>query len=148
MMGEDANTGSTDEQTTAADIDQGALAQLKRQLGELTGQELDLTEAQLINLFTAIGTRTDSDGSVTYRHLVLPRKFCSAARSMDVTGQAATAGNGAVTFLLSSFICATRTLGPPAGEPGGDARVDPAGLCHHRVQAGAEPSGPRGLYRP
>jgi hypothetical protein len=108
MMGEDANTGSTGEQTTAADIDQGALAQLKRQLGELTGQELDLTEAQLINLFTAIGARTDSDGSVTYRHIVLPRKFCSAARLMDVTGQAATAGNGAVTFLLSSFICATQ----------------------------------------
>jgi hypothetical protein len=107
-MGDDTNTGPTSEQTAAADIDQGALAQLKRQLGELTGQELDLTEAQIINLFTAIGARTDSDGLVTYRHIILPRKFCSDARLMDVTGQSVTAGTGAVTFLLSSFICATQ----------------------------------------
>jgi hypothetical protein len=107
-MGDDTNTGAAGEQPTAADIDHGALAQLKRQLGELTGQELDLTDAQIINLITAIGARTDNDGSVTYRHILLPRKFCSDTRLMDVTGQAATAGNGAVTFLLSSFICATQ----------------------------------------
>jgi hypothetical protein len=107
-MGDDTSTGPTGEQPTEADIDQGALAQLKQQLGELTGGELDLTDVQIINLFTAIGARTDSDGSVTYRHIVLPRKFCSGARLMDVTGQSVTAGNGAVTFLLSSFICATR----------------------------------------
>jgi hypothetical protein len=107
-MGDDTSTGPTGEQPTEADIDQGALAQLKQQLGELTGGELDLTDVQIINLFTAIGARTDSDGSVTYRHIVLPRKFCSGARLMDVTGQSVTAGNGAVTFLLSSFICATQ----------------------------------------
>jgi hypothetical protein len=96
-MGDDTNTGPTGEQTTAADFDQGALAQLKRQLGELTGGELDLTDVQVINLITAIGARTDSDGSVTYRHVLLPAKFCRGVRLMDVTGQAVTAGNGAVT---------------------------------------------------
>lgn len=106
-MGDDTNTGPTGEQTTAADIDQGALAQLKRQLEELAGRELDLTDVQVINLITAIGARTDSDGSVTYQHVILPRKFCRDARLMDVTGQVVTAGNGAVTFLLSSFICVT-----------------------------------------
>jgi hypothetical protein len=107
-MGDDTNTGPTGEQTTAADFDQGALAQLKRQLGELTGGELDLTDVQVINLITAIGARTDSDGSVTYRHVLLPAKFCRGVRLMDVTGQAVTAGNGAVTFLVSSFICVTQ----------------------------------------
>jgi hypothetical protein len=76
-MSGDANSGPAGEQPTAPDIDQGALAQLKRQLGELTGQELDLIDVQIINLITAIGARTDSDGSVTYRHVILPRKFCS-----------------------------------------------------------------------
>ena len=107
-MGEDTNTGPTGEQPTSADIDQDALAQLKRRLWELTGGELDLTDVQVINLITAIGARTDSDGSVTFRRIIFPGKFCGDARLMDVTGQAVTAGNGAVTFLLSSFICATR----------------------------------------
>ena len=47
-MGDDTNSGPTGEQPTSADIDQGALAQLKRQLGELTGGELDLTDVQVI----------------------------------------------------------------------------------------------------
>jgi hypothetical protein len=106
--GDDTNTGAAAEQPTAADIDQGALSQLKRQLGELTGGELDLTDVQVINLITAIGARTDSDGSVTHQRIIFPGKFCVGARLMDVTGQAVTAGNGAVTFLLSRFICATR----------------------------------------
>jgi hypothetical protein len=105
-MGDDTSTGPTGEETTAADIEQAALAQLRRQLGELTGGELELTDAQLINLVTAVGARTDSEGSVTHRRIILPGKFCTDARLLDVTGQAVTAGNGAVTFLLSSFICA------------------------------------------
>jgi hypothetical protein len=43
---------------------------------------------------------------VTHRRIIRPGKSCTDARLMDVTGQAVTAGNGAVTFLLSSFICA------------------------------------------
>jgi hypothetical protein len=45
-MSDDTNTGPTGEQPTAADIDPGTLAQLKRQLGELTGRDLDLTDIQ------------------------------------------------------------------------------------------------------
>jgi hypothetical protein len=113
-MGDDTSIGPTGEQPTAADIDQGALAQLRRQLGELTGGELDLTDMQIIKLFTAIGARTDSDGLVTYRRIIWPGKSCRDARLMDVTGQAVTTGTGAVTFLLSSFICATQlSVFPP-----------------------------------
>jgi hypothetical protein len=84
-MSGDASTRSSGEQTTAADIDQSALAQLKHQLGELTGQELDLTDAQIINLITAIGARTDSDGSVTFRHIVGSRNATPRTRSTSGT---------------------------------------------------------------
>ena len=63
-MGDDTNSGPTGEQPTSADIDQGALAQLKRQLGELTGGELDLTDVQVIKGGRAPGPARPRDQSV------------------------------------------------------------------------------------
>ena len=147
-MGEDTNIGPTGEQPTAVDIDQGALAQLRRQLGELTGGELDLTDVQVINLITAVGARTDSDGSVTYRHILLPRKFCNGARLMDVTGQAVTAGNGVVTFLLSSFICATRlSVLPPVNLVATPFSTQPVSATT-QYKLVPRPGRPRGVHRP
>ena len=108
-MGDDTNSGPTGEQPTAADLDQGGLAQLKRQLGELTAGELDLTEVQVINLSAAIGPEATARlGDLVAPHL--PGNLSGDARLLDVTGQVVTAGNGAVRFLLSSFLGVTRLL--------------------------------------
>ena len=117
-MSDDINTGPAGEQTTAADIDPGALAQLKRLLGELSGGELDLTDMQVRDLVPVFGipiaTTTRSDGKVTLRRFFGLPRVCRDAKLLDVAGQASTAGNGAVTLLLSDFLCVDRlSVDPP-----------------------------------
>jgi hypothetical protein len=82
------------------------LAELKRHVGGWRGGPA-LTDQQIFNLFFPVGAQTDTDGSVTFQSVVLPRTFCRGSILLDATGQVATAGNGAVTFLLSNFLCST-----------------------------------------
>ncbi len=106
-MDNNTNAEPTTEQAVVPGIDPATLADLKRQVGELTSGELPLTDQQIINLFYPVGAQTYTDGSVTFRSIIWPRKFCRDASLLDATGQVATDGTGTVTFLLSNFICST-----------------------------------------
>jgi hypothetical protein len=112
-MENDMNTEPNGEQTTVPDIDPGALAELKRQVGDLTGEQQPLTDQQIINLIHPVSAQTVTNGSVTFSGIILPQKFCRDFDLLDVTGQVATAGNGRVTFPLSAFICSPLNYVPP-----------------------------------
>jgi hypothetical protein len=89
------------------DIDENTLAELRRRLGDLAGEDLELTDQQILNFFFPVAMTTYTDGSVTFRHLVIPRKFCQTATLLDASSQNGTGGSGSVTFLLSSILCST-----------------------------------------
>jgi hypothetical protein len=113
-MENDMNTEPNGEQTTAPNIDPGALAELKRQLGELTSEQLPLTDQQIINLIHPVSAQTLTKGSVIFSGIIQQQKFCRDFDLLDATGQVVTAGNGRVTFLLSAFICSALNYVPPA----------------------------------
>jgi hypothetical protein len=112
-MENDMNTEPNGEQTTAPDIDPGALAELKRQVGDLTSQQQSLTDQQIINLIHPVSAQTVTKGSVMFSGIIVQQKFCRDFDLLDATGQVATAGNGRVTFLLSAFICSPLNYVPP-----------------------------------
>jgi hypothetical protein len=87
------------------DVDENALSELKRRLGELSKEDVVLTDQQILNFNVPVGATTYTDGSVTYRSLLIPRKFCQGSTLLDASGQVVTAANGQVTFLLSSILC-------------------------------------------
>jgi hypothetical protein len=86
-------------------IDENTLAELRRRLGDLAGEDVVLTDQQVLNFFYPVGATTYTDGSVTFRNLILPRKFCQDATLLDASGQTVTGGSGSVAFLLSGILC-------------------------------------------
>lgn len=86
-------------------IDENTLAELRRRLGTLAGEDVSLTDQQILNFFYPVGVTTYTDGSVTFRNLIFPRQFCRDATLLDASGQAFTSGSGNATFLLSGILC-------------------------------------------
>ncbi len=91
----------------APDVDENTLAELRRRLGDLAGEDVVLTDQQLLNFFYPVGATSYTSGSVTYRNLIFPRQFCQDANLLDASGQAFTGEDGTVTFLLSGILCST-----------------------------------------
>jgi hypothetical protein len=86
----------------------GKLDNLKKQLEDLAGREIDASREQLIQLNFAVGAQTyDNNGDVTSRSIIFPNKSCAIRRLLDASGSSTTEANGKVTFLLSGFLCAS-----------------------------------------
>jgi hypothetical protein len=84
------------------------LAELKKQLEDLAGQEIDVSPEQLIKLTFAIGLQSTADGEVISTLLIPPGKSCSRARLLDASGHSSTDATGQRSFLLSDFLCIGR----------------------------------------
>ncbi|HJR12196.1 MAG TPA: hypothetical protein VJ823_12405 [Rhodanobacteraceae bacterium] len=80
-------------------------AELKKQLEALAGHEIDLSPAQIFNLWYPVGANSTSDGSTTWRNIFFPGKRCNNATLLDVDGTSSTGSNGQRTFLLSDALC-------------------------------------------
>jgi hypothetical protein len=89
------------------DIDENKLAELRRRLTDLAGEDVVLTDQQILNIFFPIGATTSTEGSVAFRSVILPRKFCRNETLLDASGQSVTGASGSVTFLLSDTLCST-----------------------------------------
>lgn len=86
----------------------GKLDDLKKQLEDLAGREIDASREQLIQLNFPVGAQTyDDNGDVTFRSIIFPNKSCAVRRLLDASGSSTTGANGKVTFLLSGFLCAS-----------------------------------------
>ena len=94
-------------QGTTPDVDEDTLAELRRRLADLAGEDVVLTDQQLLSIFFPVGATTSTEGSVAFRSVILPRKFCRNETLLDASGQTVTGGNGSVTFLLSDVLCST-----------------------------------------
>lgn len=85
------------------------LGELKKQLEDITGEEVQATPDQLAIFSFPVGAAFYEDtAQVLFRRIIFPGKFCqSPVRLLDASGRIATGANGTVTFLLSSFICSS-----------------------------------------
>lgn len=83
------------------------LADLKKQLEDITGQEVQATPDQLAIFSFPVGAASfERESQVLFRRIIFPGKFCSTPITLlDVSGRTATGADGTSTFLLSSFIC-------------------------------------------
>lgn len=81
-------------------------AEIKKHLEALTGQKIDIPEAQLINLWFPTGVHDFADGVTAWRSIIalFPRR-CQDSSLLDASGTSSTDANGKRTFLLSDVIC-------------------------------------------
>jgi hypothetical protein len=85
-----------------------ALNQLKKQLNELAGRDIGLSDERVAHvIFPIASSSVDDAGEVTYERLFLPGKFCSQMELLDVAGNSSTGDDGKRVFLLSDFLCST-----------------------------------------
>ena len=70
------------------------------------GEKRPLTKAERITLFQAVASSTISDGTTTFRSLIVafPNR-CVSSKLLDVTGSAASGADGKSRFRLTSFLC-------------------------------------------
>lgn len=86
------------------------LKQLKKQLDDLAGKNLDVSAEQLIHFIFPIASQSiDDPGTVTFQRIFFPfpGKSCSQMRLLDVAGNSSTGDDGKRVFLLSDFLCST-----------------------------------------
>ncbi|WHZ10721.1 MAG: hypothetical protein OJF60_001160 [Burkholderiaceae bacterium] len=82
-------------------------AELKKQLEAIAGHEIDVSPAQILNLWYPVSASSTTDGSATWRSIFFPSKRCNDATLLDVDGTSSTGPNGQRTFLLSEVLCWT-----------------------------------------
>jgi hypothetical protein len=83
------------------------LKELRRQLDELAGKQVDVSDDNLIHFTFPIASSSVEDGSVTFERIIFPGKTCSQMQLLDVAGDSTTGGNGQRAFRLSDFLCST-----------------------------------------
>lgn len=82
-------------------------AELRKQLEAIAGHEIDVSPAQILNLWYPVGAFSTNDGSATWRSIIFPGKRCNDVTLLDVDGTNSTGPNGQRTFLLSDVLCWT-----------------------------------------
>jgi hypothetical protein len=88
------------------------LAELRQHLENISGQEIDASEEQLLQLFFRVSLSSSEDGTIMSRRIIAPGKSCTEASTLpasflDVSSSASTDASGRRTFLLTDFICST-----------------------------------------
>jgi hypothetical protein len=79
---------------------------LKKALDQVLGDEFTTEELQTLQLFLKVASwNRVEEGFVTKTSPLIPGKFCESQKLLEVSGVAATGGNGTVRFLLTQFIC-------------------------------------------
>jgi hypothetical protein len=96
-----------DEATTPA-----KLAELRQHLESISGQPIDASDEQLLQLFFRVSLSSYEDGTIMSRSVIFPGKSCTQASTLpasflDVSSSASTDATGRRTFLLTDFICST-----------------------------------------
>ena len=87
------------------------LKQLKKQLDDLAGKDIDVTAEKLIHFIFPISSHSlDDTGEVTFQRIFFPGKSCSQMRLLDVAGNSSTGDDGKRVFLLSDFLCTTNNV--------------------------------------
>jgi len=83
------------------------LAELKKQIEEVVGKEIEADPDQLAVFAFPAGAAYYEEGSqVLWRRIIFPGSFCvSPVTLLDASGRSLTGSNGTVKFLLSNFIC-------------------------------------------
>jgi hypothetical protein len=96
------------------EIDAKKLDEIKKQLETITGEKIEASPEQLIQLFFRVSLSSFEDGVVMSRLIIQPGKFCTgtsafqpAATLLDVNSRSVTGADGKVVFLLTQFICGT-----------------------------------------
>jgi hypothetical protein len=85
------------------------LKELRRQLNELAGRQIDVSDENLIHfIFPIASSSVDDPGEVTFERIFFPGKSCSQMRLLDVAGNSTTGANGQRVFLLTDFLCTTQ----------------------------------------
>jgi hypothetical protein len=88
------------------------LAELKKQLEAISGQQLDASPEQLLPLFFRVSLSSFQDGVIMSRRVIFPGKICEQASALpgnlvDVSSRSSTGTDGKAVFLLSAFMCST-----------------------------------------
>ena len=84
------------------------LKDLRKQLNELAGRQIEVSDEHLIHfIFPIASSSVDDAGVVTFERIFFPGKSCSQMRLLDVAGNSTTGDDGQRTFLLSDFLCST-----------------------------------------
>jgi hypothetical protein len=94
------------------------LAEAKKHLEAIAGQQLDLTPEQIKLFQFPVGAHNNADGTVLFRSIFVGFKSCVQANFIDASGAVTTGAGGSVTFLLSDVICL-----PPVG-----SRMEPVNV--------------------
>jgi hypothetical protein len=87
------------------------LVELKKQLEEITGKEIDVSPEQLAIFSYPAGSAfyaaADENAQVLLRRIIFPGKICmTSVNLLEASGRSTTGANGKSVFLLSNFICA------------------------------------------
>jgi hypothetical protein len=84
------------------------LKELRRQLNELAGRQIDVSDDNLIQfIFPIASSSVDDAGEVTFERIIFPGKTCSQMELLDVAGNSTTGDDGQRVFRLSDFLCST-----------------------------------------
>ena len=88
------------------------LAELRQHLESISGQQIDASDEQLIQLFFRVSLYSYEDGTIMSRSIILPGKSCTQASTLpasflDVSSSSSTDASGKRTFLLTDVICST-----------------------------------------
>ena len=83
------------------------LAELKKQLEDIAGKEIEATPEQLAIFSFPVGSAFyEENSSITLRRIIFPGKFCSSPVTLlDASGRTSTGTDGTRTFRLTDFIC-------------------------------------------
>ena len=90
------------------------LADLKKQLEDISGKEIDASPEQLVIFSHPVGSAfyaaADENAEVLFRRIIFPGKFCmQPVRLLEASGRSTTGTDGKSVFLLSGFICADQS---------------------------------------
>lgn len=88
---------------------------LKKQIEDILGHEIDIDAAHLPNLFVQIASYNFPEGYVATESVVLPLpKRCDlTSKLLDVSGVATTGNDGKRVLRLTDFICLVGVFAPP-----------------------------------
>lgn len=100
--------------TTSAKV-----AELRKQLESISGQQVDASEEQLLQLFYRVSLYNYEDGTIMSASPFHPGKSCTQASTLpasflDVSSSSSTDASGRRAFLLTDFMCSTvNSFGAP-----------------------------------
>lgn len=80
-------------------------ADLKKQLEVFAGQEINLTEEQMIRFIFPQGNYSYADGNASWWRFFLPSLVCNESTLLDVGGLSSTGADGTKIVLVSDFVC-------------------------------------------